>query len=401
MANGIYDIITIGGGLGGSALAKAMAAHGARVLVLEREQQFKDRVRGEQMHPWGVAEAKELGIYELLRATCGHELPWWDTYLGPTQTGHRNLVATTPQQAPEFAFYHPAMQEIVFQAAADAGAEVRRGAVVREVKCEGLPTVVVEREGRVEEIQARLVVGADGRTSTTRKWAGFVVRRDPERRLVSGVLFEEMPAPEDASYLVLNPSLGQHVPLFPQGHGRVRAYLVHEKHTSRRFQGEADLPHFIAESIRTGAPAEFYAGARAVGPLATFEGADTWVEHPYREGIALIGDAAASSDPSFGEGLSLTVRDARVLRDQLLAHADWNEAGHAYAEEHDRYYGALHTAMSWFGQIFLDSGPEAEARRAKAMPLIAQDETRVLDHGFSGPELPLDETVRRRFFGEE
>ena len=31
MANDIYDIITVGGGLGGSALAKAMAEHGARV----------------------------------------------------------------------------------------------------------------------------------------------------------------------------------------------------------------------------------------------------------------------------------------------------------------------------------------------------------------------------------
>jgi flavin-dependent dehydrogenase len=62
MANSIYDIITVGGGLGGSALAKAMAAHGARVLVVERETQFKDRVRGEFMAPWGVAEARELGI---------------------------------------------------------------------------------------------------------------------------------------------------------------------------------------------------------------------------------------------------------------------------------------------------------------------------------------------------
>ena len=30
-----YDIITIGGGLGGAALAKVMADSGARVLVLE------------------------------------------------------------------------------------------------------------------------------------------------------------------------------------------------------------------------------------------------------------------------------------------------------------------------------------------------------------------------------
>src|SRR5262245_35369338 len=124
MASGRYEIITVGGGLGGSALAKVMAEHGARVLVLERERQFKDRVRGEQMHPWGVAEAKALGIYKVLHTTCGHELPWWDTYRGPEQTTHRNLVATTPQQAPEFSFYHPAMQEVVLQAAADAGAEV-------------------------------------------------------------------------------------------------------------------------------------------------------------------------------------------------------------------------------------------------------------------------------------
>ena len=49
-----YDIITIGGGLGSSALAKSMAERGRRVLRLERERQFNDRVRGEYMTPWGV-----------------------------------------------------------------------------------------------------------------------------------------------------------------------------------------------------------------------------------------------------------------------------------------------------------------------------------------------------------
>ena len=70
MASGMYDIITVGGGLGGSALAKTMAEHGARVLVLERETQFKDRVRGEVMVSWGVAETQALGLYALLRNTC-------------------------------------------------------------------------------------------------------------------------------------------------------------------------------------------------------------------------------------------------------------------------------------------------------------------------------------------
>ncbi len=399
--NGMYDIITVGGGLAGATLAKAMAEHGARVLVLEREIHFSDRVRGEQMHPWGVAEAKALGIYDLLASTCGHELPWWDVYSGGQRTQHRNLLDTTPQRAPEFSFFHPTMQEVLLQAAADAGAEVRRGAAVRGVKRGASPSVVVEQSGQIDEIAARLVVGADGRTSLTRKWAGFTVHRDPDCRFITGVLFDNMPVPEDTSYAVLNGRLGQAVPLFPQGGGRVRAYLVHQKNRSRRFQGEADLPHFVGEAIRTGVPAAFFDSAQMAGPLATFEGADTWVEQPYQEGVVLIGDAASSNDPSFGCGLSLTVRDARVLRDALLRYNDWDAAGYAYAKQRDQYYGILHSVTQWIGQIIYDSGPEADARRVRAMPLLAQDPTRMPDHIFSGPDSPVSEVTRRRLFGEE
>src|SRR5262245_60189390 len=104
-----YDIVTIGGGLAGSCLARAMAENGARVLVLEREKEFKDRVRGEATLPFGVDEARKLGVYELLRETCGHEQPWFDMFLGPNQMMHRDLIGTTPQGCPMFNFYHPKM----------------------------------------------------------------------------------------------------------------------------------------------------------------------------------------------------------------------------------------------------------------------------------------------------
>lgn len=158
VANDIYDIITVGGGLGGASLAKAMAEHGARVLVVEREKQFKDRIRGEAMLSWGVAETQALGLYELLRNTCAHESPRFGLYTEPEFGEPRDLIATTLQQLPVFTFSHPMMQEVLLQAAADAGAEVRRGASVREVRLGSMPTVVVEQEGRVEEIQARLIV---------------------------------------------------------------------------------------------------------------------------------------------------------------------------------------------------------------------------------------------------
>jgi 2-polyprenyl-6-methoxyphenol hydroxylase-like FAD-dependent oxidoreductase len=402
MASGTYDIITVGGGLGGAALAKAMAEHGARVLVLEREQQFKDRVRGEGVAPWGVAEMQALGLYALLRTTCAHELPQLGFYLGPEFGEPRDLIATTPQRLPGVSFYHPAMQEVLLQAATAAGAEVRRGASVREVKPGSMPTVVVEQEGRMEEIPARLVVGADGRGSMVRKWAGFPVHHDPDGLLLSGVLLEEMYRPrEDTFYFIISPNIGQGGLLNPQGGGRVRAYLTQTKATGTRLQGAADLPRFIAESVRSGAPTAWYEGVKAAGPLATFDGADIWAEHPYKAGVALIGDAAATSDPTWGQGISLTVRDARVLRDALLNHEDWDAAGHAYATEHDRYYGVIHRVENWLSQMFYEPGAAGEACRARAFPLIAQDPTRVPDHVASGPEMPADETVRRRFFGEE
>jgi len=396
-----YDIITVGGGLAGAALAGAMASNGFRVLVLERERQFKDRVRGEQIHPWGVAELRELDLYEPLNSMHGHELPWLDFYIGSELASHRNLIDTTPQAAPEFAFYHPAMQDLVLQIAVDAKAEVKRGVSVHNVEAGATPKVVASQNGKVVEYRARLVVGADGRNSRTRKQAGFTVCREPDHKWVmAGVLLDDVPIAEDTSRMVFNPELCSVVLFFPQGQGRVRSYLAYQKDSLRMLGGKGDFKHFIAQAIRIGCPAEIFEKAQIVGPLATFDTTDRWVEHPYRNGVALIGDSAASNDPCFGEGLSLTARDVRVLRDKLLEENDWNVAGNAYATEHDQYWETMLTCTRWFGQMYYDTSADAAERRMTALPLIAQDETRIPDHIISGPDLPLNETVRKRFFGE-
>ena len=378
-----------------------MALAGASVLVLEAEARVKDRVRGECMMPWGVAEAMDLGIYDALAASCAHELPYWDSYQGPNRTGHRDLTRTTTPKLPAVSFYHPAMQETLLGAAQEAGAEVCRGARVTEVGTESGPAVVAEVNSGRTEIRARMVVGADGRNSVVRSRAGFPVQRDPDQNLVAGVLYEDMQASEDASHFWLNPGLGQTVLLFPQGQGRARAYVCYPSESGYRLSGDGGLPRFVEDSVKTGAPLEYYERGKAAGPLATFDGACIWVESPYKKGVALIGDAAGASDPTWGQGLSLTLRDVRVLRDQLLSQEDWDQAGLAYAREHDRYFGVTHTVETWMTRVLMDTGPEADARRERALLLWREDRTRQPDVFFSGPDQTVDETVRRRFFGEE
>ena len=113
-----YDIVTVGGGLGGSALAKAMAERGARVLVVERETHFKDRVRGEALSPWGVADAKALGLFEPLREPLWHMLRYWNIYVGgDSGTEPRPLRDDTPEGRVVLVL-HPDMQDVVLDAAA-------------------------------------------------------------------------------------------------------------------------------------------------------------------------------------------------------------------------------------------------------------------------------------------
>ena len=401
MSRAFFDVAIMGGGLGGSGLGGALARAGLRVVILERERKFRDRVRGEGMHAWGVPEARALGIWERLRAACGIEVPYWDIHIGERPLARRDFTATTPHGSPLFSVHHPQMQEMLLEDAEASGAEVRRGTTVRGLRGGVRPVVTVEQGDWTSEIEARLVVAADGRNSTARKWAGFEVCRDPDERLFTGVLLEEVDVSPDAWLGVMNPSNGQEAVLCNLGDGRVRAYLGYPRSAGHRLAKPQDLPRFIAESVRTGVRGAVYERARMVGPMASFPSADCWVEHAYAQGIALLGDAAATCDPSFGQGMALTLRGARHLRDQLLATDDWELAGQRYAAAQHRDFRQVHTLEQWYRTMFLSTGPEADSLRARALPAIEADPSRIPDLFGMGPDAATDESARRRFFGDD
>ena len=402
--NGECDLLVIGGGIGGSALASGMAAEGARVLVLESEETFRDRVRGEAVMPWGVAEARLMGLEGALELAGVNPLTFWDSYQGAERSGHRDLTRTTRVQEPVLACYHPALQSALLRHAEEAGAEVWRGARVRGLETasgSSGPTVSVDRNGAPLTLSARLVVGADGRTSPTRNWAGFTVRQDPDRNLVSGVLMDGVALSDDATHAWLDTEKGHFILNFPQGGGRARVYLCYAAGSARRYGGPDDIGEVLAQCIASGVPEEVYASAEAAGPLATFDGKTSWVESAYRDGVALVGDAAANTDPTWGQGLSMALRDARLLKEHLLSRDDWHGAGLAYAEERESYFSVVHAMENWQTQLLMDTGPEADATRSKAMRSWREDRTRNPDTFLSGPGAPLGESDRRRFFGEE
>jgi 2-polyprenyl-6-methoxyphenol hydroxylase-like FAD-dependent oxidoreductase len=180
-------------------------------------------------------------------------------------------------------------------------------------------------------------------------------------------MLENMKVPADTLQWLIHPDSGKIVVIFPQ-RDCARAYLEYRASAPYRLQNERQLSHFIEESAAIATP-EFYAGVRPAGPLASYSGADSWVDHPYRDNVVLVGDAAASSDPTYGQRLSLTLRDICVLRDQLLATLDCDAAANTYAREQDSYYCVTHRVDNWLTDLLLTPGPQAAARRDRAFGL--------------------------------
>jgi 2-polyprenyl-6-methoxyphenol hydroxylase-like FAD-dependent oxidoreductase len=395
-----YEVITIGGGLAGSTFAAALSAAGHKVLMLDREARFKDRVRGENMVRWGVAAARRLGIVDHLLAAGGHQTRNWITYMFGDPVNHRDLAQTTPHGELSLNIFHPRMQEVLLERAGTFGVEVRRGANVIGIDAgpDRDPAVMFEHQGTRQTLSARVVVGADGRASQARGWLGFEARRNLDLLVIAGTLMQGIEAPDDAVHLMFGAGCASLVA--PLGDHRARIYYVYPGvHGRQGLSGKGKVPEFVNACIAAGMPRSWINGAEAIGPLGEFNGADHWIESPVKNGVALIGDAAASSDPSWGCGLSLTLLDVEHLANALLATENWNEALDRYATEHDDYYSALHRILGWMTELTWAPGPEADQRRARVFPRMMSDPRGFPDSIGLGPFGPSNEEARRLVLG--
>lgn len=395
-----YDAIVVGGGLAGSALADQLVRFGKSVLVLERETRFKDRVRGENMLPWGVAAARRLGIYDELIAAGGREAPFWRTYAMGNANPPRDLRVTTPGGDTMLNMFHPDLQEALLTRTTRAGAKVLRGATVVRIDAgAGMsPSVTFEHDGATRTETARIVVGADGRASQMRTWGGFQVQRSPELLTIAGTLVEGTDVPDDGACLCMGPGVATF--WAPLGNRKSRAYFIYPGVAGRRgLTGGGKVKDFFQAVQSVGIPESWTSNADSIGPLAEFDGADRWIESPAKDGIALIGDAAASSDPAWGSGLSLSLLDAEHLANALRDNTDWNAALATYAKAHDEYYGALHRILAWMTELVWTPGPAADERRGRVFPRMMADPTGFPDMVGLGPFGPSDEHARRLTLG--
>lgn len=183
--------------------------------------------------------------------------------------------------------------------------------------------------------------------------------------------------------------------------GRNRIYLIYHRDViPKRLSGRHSVDEMVRQLQATGAPRHWFDKAQQAGPFASFDGSHRWVDQPYRDGVVLVGDAAAATDPTWGRGLSRTLRDVRLLRDRLEETDDWRTAGNTYAADHDDFYGRMRRLEAMETTLLFEQGEAADRRREHAFALFARDPTRIPDATGLGPEAPSDEFARARYFGD-
>ena len=404
------DVAVVGAGIGGGALATVLARSGLSVLVLEKETEYRDRVRGEWLAPWGVIEAKRLGLYETLRAAGGHHVSEHRTYhasLG-SPSGPQNAIdlrGLVPDVPGPLCLGHPRMCRILSDASELHGAVLHRGVEHIELgeAVRGRRELRFEHAGEVHTVKCRIVVGADGRGSGIRKQVGIALHRDPTHHLFAGLLVEGAHAWPD-SLQVTGVETDAHFLVFPQGGGRARLYLGYALDQHKRLTGPDAAQRFLeAFHLRCLPEAEALANARPAGPCHSYGNEDSWTDAPVADGVVLIGDAAGHNDPIIGQGLSITMRDVRIVSDILLSSADWSPAAFVpYTEERRERMRRLRFVAALDSSLESEFGPEPTARRERVREMQAKDPMLGLWFlaAFAGPDsLPseaFDASVRER-----
>jgi 2-polyprenyl-6-methoxyphenol hydroxylase-like FAD-dependent oxidoreductase len=384
------DVVVVGGGIGGASMAFALARADLDVTVLEASTVFADRVRGESMQAWGVKEARDIGVEDVLVGAGAHITPAWKQYMeGAGDIGDIPMSTMVADIPGSLNLAHPIACQALLDAASGAGARVMRG--VRDVTLAhgSAPTVTYTTDGTSTEIRTSLVVGADGRASTVRKQAGIVLNRQEPISCIAGLLVDGLVGtPDDHDALAGDGDV--FFLLFHQGGGRARVYLCMDTSAQQRFSGRAGAERFLAacNNVSCYPWSAEVATATPAGPCATYPGDDTWTDTPYADGVVLIGDAAGHNDPIIGQGLSIAMRDVRIVRDLVLDGARRPPAFAPYGEERDGRMERLRFAADVLAVVQAEDAENRSARRAMAAEemLAMGPMFPVLIGAFAGPE---------------
>jgi len=305
-----YDLVVVGAGPGGSTAAWQAAQAGLSVLLVEKRQEIGSPVRCAE----GVPHETLAGFLE--------PDPAWIC----ARVDQAQIVALANGQVVEqwqgrgglgYVLERRVFDRALAERAARAGAQVRvKTAVTGLLRENGaVRGVVVQWQGQSIEVEAGVVVAADGVESRIGAWAGLDTRLPLADTMVCA---QYLLAGIDWDPACLGYWIGEEIApggyawVFPKGEGRANVGLGVQADRARE-TALTYLHRFVERepALAAGSPVTLIAGSVPVAPPCAQLVAD---------GLMLVGDAARQVDPLTGGGIMNAMAAGRLAA-QVAAEA--------------------------------------------------------------------------------
>jgi squalene monooxygenase len=380
-----YDVVIVGAGIAGCAVAQALAQADQRrrrsILIVDLHRGVSPRFSGEFIHPRGAQVLDDLGFYNRLVAAGGVDVDGFVVMQTAEQDSPVVLdYRSIPDERPRgLSVHHKTLVKVMREQVVEREqVTLREGWRVTELLRDGARICgVVLRDGDGREVQVRcdLVVAADGKASTVRKLAGIVDARQ-SLGFTAGleVRGARLTHPLHANVILGGPGPMLCYPIARHPDGtldfRLTFDLPHalpaKGHELGRYLLDAFVPYLpgpLSESV-----AEALTATRVLEMAPTFNLPAPPATAP---GLALVGDAAGCSHPITASGMTMGLLDAKYLGREARRRADvpldqpWLDDGslRRYRAEHDRYVPTRQALADAIFEAFRGEGEGARGIR--------------------------------------
>jgi 2-polyprenyl-6-methoxyphenol hydroxylase-like FAD-dependent oxidoreductase len=307
-----YDAIVVGARCAGAPTAMLLARSGARVLLVDKADFPSDTMSTHLVHPPGVAALGRWGLLERLEATGCPPVETYSFDFGPL------TISGSPQPLDGIAYAlcprRTVLDQLLLEAAAEAGAEVREGFVVEDLVADDGAVTGVRGHGRGEAAvaeRARVVIGADGRRSlVARTVQAEQYDERPSHLVMYYAYWSGLPAEGFDTTIRAERRRGWAAAATHDGLTVLPfAWPVEEFHANRtdiegNFLAAMELAPEFAERVHAATrESKFIGSADLPGYFRT----------PFGPGWALVGDAGYHKNPITAMGINDAFRDAELV----------------------------------------------------------------------------------------